>query len=68
MRNTVKREEVVWSGGVTHHTSIVFFLLLPTGNLEVQSSRTGKRGGREMRGRMGGLELREGGKTTRILH
>lgn len=34
-----------WSGGVTHHTTVVFFVFLsfPTGSLEVQSSRTGKK-------------------------
>lgn len=36
------RETVGWSGGVTHHTPIVFFSC-STGNLEEQSSRTGKK-------------------------
>lgn len=52
MRNQMNSRRGV---GVTHHTFIGFFLrlLLPTGNLEVQSSRTGKRED-ERRGRGGG--------------
>lgn len=50
--------------GVTHHTFIVFFLLLllPTGNLEVQSSRTGKRENERWEEGEGGMKRKEGGR------
>ena len=55
---------------VTHHTSIAFLLLLlPTGNLEVQSSRTGKREDERWEGEGGERKQRQREEYyRRILH